>query len=75
MYKMYQIKPGLFHSLFCLYLSSEGRSLAWKFVKDNWKEFYDRYQGGFLLGRLVKVCILKMLLKSNLMKPNCIFKA
>ena len=31
-------------------------------MKNNWKEFHDRYQGGFLLSRLVKVKItLKVL--------------
>ena len=32
-----------------------GREMAWKFVKDNWKKLYERYEGGFLLSRLVKV--------------------
>lgn len=31
-----------------------GRNLAWQFFKDNWKELINRYQGGFLLARLVK---------------------
>lgn len=31
-----------------------GRNLAWDFFKDNWKILLDRYQGGFLLARLVK---------------------
>ncbi|GJQ68392.1 Psa [Trypoxylus dichotomus] len=31
-----------------------GRKLAWQFFKDNWKELINRYQGGFLLARLVK---------------------
>ena len=35
--------------------SAPGRQLAWQFTKDNWKQFHDRYQGGFLLSRLVKV--------------------
>ena len=29
--------------------------MAWKFVQDNWDELYNRYEGGFLLCRLVKV--------------------
>ncbi|CAG9561275.1 unnamed protein product [Danaus chrysippus] len=35
-------------------LSRNGRDLAWQFFKDHWQEFMDRYQGGFLLARLVK---------------------
>lgn len=31
-----------------------GRELAWQFFKDNWSELMNRYQGGFLLARLVK---------------------
>ncbi|KAK9876801.1 hypothetical protein WA026_015039 [Henosepilachna vigintioctopunctata] len=31
-----------------------GRDLAWKFYKDNWKKFVDRYEGVGLLVRLVK---------------------
>lgn len=37
--------------------SKQGRKAAWKFVKDNWEELYNRYQGGFLISRLVKVKI------------------
>lgn len=36
-------------------LSKKGRELAWQYLKDNWDMFYDRYQGGFLLNRLVKI--------------------
>ncbi|XP_032800594.1 puromycin-sensitive aminopeptidase isoform X1 [Petromyzon marinus] len=35
--------------------SKLGRSMAWKFVQDNWSELHNRYQGGFLLARLVKL--------------------
>ena len=35
-------------------MSRVGRELAWKFFQDHWKELIDRYQGGFLLARLVK---------------------
>uniref|UniRef100_S4PRY9 Aminopeptidase n=1 Tax=Pararge aegeria TaxID=116150 RepID=S4PRY9_9NEOP len=35
-------------------VSRNGRDLAWQFFKDHWQEFMDRYQGGFLLARLVK---------------------
>ncbi|XP_072947418.1 puromycin-sensitive aminopeptidase [Epargyreus clarus] len=35
-------------------VSRDGRDLAWQFFKDHWQEFMDRYQGGFLLARLVK---------------------
>ncbi|XP_078311638.1 puromycin-sensitive aminopeptidase-like [Crassostrea virginica] len=33
----------------------EGRELCWQFVQDQWKELHSRYQGGFLLSRLVEV--------------------
>ena len=29
--------------------------MAWKFVQENWDELYNRYEGGFLLSRLIKV--------------------
>ncbi|KAL5005760.1 hypothetical protein ScPMuIL_016918 [Solemya velum] len=35
--------------------SKEGRDMTWRFVQDNWKELHHRYQGGFLLSRLVKM--------------------
>ena len=35
----------------------EGRELCWQFVQDQWKELHNRYQGGFLLSRLVEVNI------------------
>ncbi|KAF4524826.1 hypothetical protein B566_EDAN013986 [Ephemera danica] len=33
----------------------EGRDLAWTFFQQNWQTFMDRYQGGFLIARLVKL--------------------
>ena len=41
-----------FLSLMC---SVKGREMAWKFVQENWDELYNRYEGGFLLSRLIKV--------------------
>ncbi|NP_001268818.1 puromycin-sensitive aminopeptidase-like isoform X1 [Bombyx mori] len=35
-------------------VSRNGRDLAWQFFKDHFQEFIERYQGGFLLARLVK---------------------
>lgn len=35
-------------------MTRAGRELAWQFFKDNWKELMNRYQGGFLIARLVK---------------------
>lgn len=35
-------------------LSSIGRNLAWEFFKENWESLLKRYEGGFLLARLVK---------------------
>lgn len=34
-----------------------GRELGWKFITDNWAEIHRRYQGGFLLARLLKSMI------------------
>ncbi|XP_046837634.1 puromycin-sensitive aminopeptidase isoform X1 [Vespa velutina] len=33
----------------------KGRVIAWKFFKEHWKTLLDRYEGGFLLSRLVKL--------------------
>ncbi|XP_011349925.1 puromycin-sensitive aminopeptidase isoform X2 [Ooceraea biroi] len=35
-------------------LSYKGRIMAWNFFKEKWKILLDRYEGGFLLARLVK---------------------
>ncbi|XP_011692376.1 PREDICTED: puromycin-sensitive aminopeptidase isoform X2 [Wasmannia auropunctata] len=35
-------------------LSYKGRLMAWNFFKEKWKTLLDRYEGGFLLARLVK---------------------
>ena len=32
-----------------------GRDVAWQFLQDEWKKFHERYEGGFLLSRLIKV--------------------
>lgn len=32
-----------------------GMELAWKFVQENWAELFKRYDGGFLLSRLVQM--------------------
>ncbi|XP_041329803.1 puromycin-sensitive aminopeptidase [Pyrgilauda ruficollis] len=37
--------------------SRQGRKAAWKFVRDNWEELYNRYQGGFLISRLIKLTV------------------
>ncbi|KAG8446884.1 hypothetical protein GDO86_014366 [Hymenochirus boettgeri] len=37
--------------------SKLGRKCAWNFVKDNWEELYNRYQGGFLISRLIKLSL------------------
>lgn len=37
--------------------SKQGRKSAWTFVKDNWEELYNRYQGGFLISRLIKLSV------------------
>ncbi|XP_014243033.1 puromycin-sensitive aminopeptidase [Cimex lectularius] len=35
-------------------MTKVGRELAWEFLKTNWVELLNRYEGGFLLPRLVK---------------------
>lgn len=35
-------------------LNTKGRDLAWEFFKSNWLKLTNRYEGGFLLSRLVK---------------------
>ncbi|XP_063815723.1 puromycin-sensitive aminopeptidase [Pseudophryne corroboree] len=37
--------------------SKQGRKSAWNFVKENWEELYNRYQGGFLISRLIKLSV------------------
>ncbi|XP_056323860.1 puromycin-sensitive aminopeptidase [Danio aesculapii] len=37
--------------------SKQGRKAAWKFVRDNWEELHNRYQGGFLISRLIKLTV------------------
>ena len=37
--------------------SVEGRELTWQFVQDRWTDLHDRYKGGFLLARLIKVTV------------------
>jgi len=34
--------------------SVKGREATWKFVQEHWKALHNRYEGGFLLSRLVK---------------------
>ena len=38
-------------------MSYKGRLLAWEFFKKHWQTFRDRYEGGFLMSRLVKVIV------------------
>lgn len=35
-------------------MNPRGRDLAWQFIKDHWPEFVKRYQGSFLLTRLIE---------------------
>jgi len=34
--------------------SVQGRWMTWQFVKENWDELHKRFEGGFLLSRLIK---------------------
>ena len=47
-----------FLSYFVFVFSLVGRELAWQFVQDNWDELYNRYAGGLLFPRLIKVTYL-----------------
>jgi hypothetical protein len=58
-----------FMEIFQFIFSALGRQHAWQFTKENWKEFHDRYQGGFLLSRLVKVSMEDKLLKNEFFLP------
>ncbi|XP_055608301.1 puromycin-sensitive aminopeptidase [Uranotaenia lowii] len=35
-------------------MNPKGRDMTWNYFKDNWKVLLDRYEGGFLLSRLIK---------------------
>ncbi|KAG8229239.1 hypothetical protein J437_LFUL007925 [Ladona fulva] len=35
-------------------MTKVGRELAWNFLQENWQVLMERYQGGFLIARLVK---------------------
>lgn len=37
-------------------MTRTGREMAWEFLQQHWQELFDRYEGGFLLTRLVKYC-------------------
>ncbi|KAG8147200.1 hypothetical protein E2320_022747, partial [Naja naja] len=37
--------------------SKQGRKAAWKFIRDNWEKLYNRYQGAFLMSRLIKLSV------------------
>ena len=50
--------------------SVAGRELTWKFVKDRWQILHDRYKGGFLLSRLIKVCAGILLPQSHIYSAN-----
>ena len=38
-------------------LTKNGRDLAWNFFREHKDEFARRYEGGFLIARLVKVFV------------------
>ena len=44
--------------------SIHGRELGWKLVQKNWMDFHDRYQGGFLLPRVIK-CATENIVKEE----------
>lgn len=35
-------------------INPKGRDMTWNYFKENWKILLDRYEGGFLLSRLIK---------------------
>ena len=51
------MRPNDIWSILCsaAYASPQSRDMVWEFVKDNWTVLKERYQGTFLLGRIVDV--------------------
>lgn len=52
-----------------------GREIGWKFVQDNWTELHKRYQGGFLLSRLVKCMTENFVTEEKAQEVEAFFKA
>ncbi|XP_034944824.1 puromycin-sensitive aminopeptidase [Chelonus insularis] len=46
-------------------LNIKGRDLAWEFLKNNWHILMNRYDGGFLLSRLIKHTTENFVTESN----------
>jgi len=46
--------------------------LTWEFIKEHWDELHKRYQGGFLLSRLVKVCLYICFVEFSLWRILCL---
>lgn len=42
-----------------------GRRMTWDFIKSNWDELYKRYEGGFLLSRLIKISTENFVTKAD----------
>ena len=53
--------------IFIIFLSVQGRWMTWQFVKENWDELHKRFEGGFLLSRLIKVSPDSSLIARSLM--------
>lgn len=55
--------------------SKLGREMAWSFVKENWKKLHERYEGGFLLSRLVKTTTENFVTEDKAKEVKEFFKA
>ncbi|XP_076459324.1 puromycin-sensitive aminopeptidase-like isoform X2 [Babylonia areolata] len=52
-----------------------GREMVWEFVKENWKKLHERYEGGFLLSRLVKYSTENFVTEEKAKEVQEFFKA
>ncbi|KAL8585740.1 hypothetical protein ACOMHN_056369 [Nucella lapillus] len=55
--------------------SKLGREMAWDYVKKHWKMLHERYEGGFLLSRLVKTTTENFVTEEKAKEVKEFFKA
>ncbi|KAH8252193.1 hypothetical protein KR026_011809 [Drosophila bipectinata] len=56
-------------------INPKGRDMAWEFFKENNKQLLERYQGGFLLSRLIKYLIENFASEERAKEVEDFFKA
>ncbi|XP_017028738.1 puromycin-sensitive aminopeptidase isoform X2 [Drosophila kikkawai] len=56
-------------------INPKGRDMAWEFFKENNKQLLERYQGGFLLSRLIKYLIENFATEERAREVEEFFKA